>query len=210
MGSARGYSSLSVCLSVSHFIEIRSSGNYSIILTMSKRAYYLFDEHYFHVDIHTHNTVYSLRLIFQHLYFSVSVQMGSGNTLIFDKISCSLIFSIDSNFSSAIRIEHVLSLNVPYASDFVLLLLCYVHCVAEAVPINSESVTCSGKKSQILSIKHEIQPSVMSYSPTVLPIVNFMTSGGQTGSQLAVNQRSINGRSTVTKRSKCVRTRWLT
>ena len=108
-------------------------------------------------------TVYSL--IFRHPYFSASVQTGSGNTLIFDEISRSLIFSLDSNFSSAIRIGHVLFLNVPYASDFVLLSLCYVHRVAKAVPINCESVTCSAKKGQILAITQQIQPSIMSYSP---------------------------------------------
>ena len=63
-------------------------------------------------------TVYFL--IFRHPYFSASVQTGSGNTLIFDELSRTLIFSLDSDFSSAISIEHVLSLNVPYASDFVL------------------------------------------------------------------------------------------
>ena len=36
---------------------------------------------------------------------------------------------------------------------------------------------------------------------TVLPIVNFMTSGGQTGSQLAVNQWSINGHEAVKVRT---------
>ena len=70
-----------------------------------------------------------------------------------------------SNFSSAIRIEYVLSLNVSYASDFVLLSLCYVHHVAEAVPINSESGTISAKIGQILAIKQQIQSSIMSYSP---------------------------------------------
>ena len=70
-------------------------------------------------------TVYSL--IFRHPYFSASVQIGSGNTLIFDEISCSLIFSLGSNFSAAIGTENVLSLNVPYAAVFVILSLCYVY-----------------------------------------------------------------------------------
>ena len=76
-------------------------------------------------------------------YFLVYIQIGSGNTLIINKISHSLTFSLDCKFSSAIRIEHILSLNVSYASLFVLLLLCYIYCVAEVVPINSENVSCS-------------------------------------------------------------------
>ena len=60
------------------------------------------------------STVYSL--IFRHPYFSASIQIGSGNTPIFDDISHSLIFSLDSNFSSSRRIEPVLSLSVSYTS----------------------------------------------------------------------------------------------
>ena len=48
----------------------------------------------------------------------------------FDEISRTLIFSLGSNFLAAIRIEQVLSFIVPHASDFILLLLCYVHHVA--------------------------------------------------------------------------------
>ena len=105
--------------------------------------------------------IYRIFLSFRHPYFLASIQIGSGNTLIFDKISCSLIFSLDSIFLSAIRIEHVLSLNVPYASLFVLFSLCYFYCVAGAVPINSKNFTCSAKIGQILTLP----PLIMQYSP---------------------------------------------
>ena len=55
-------------------------------------------------------------------YFLASIQIGSGNSLVIDKIFLSLSFSLDSNFSSAIRIEHVLMCHMPLSLFFGVLL----------------------------------------------------------------------------------------
>ena len=88
---------------------------------------------------------------------------------VFDEISRSLIFSLGFDFSSAIRIEHVLSLNVLYTSDFVF----FCHFATFTVlqrqcQSAAKALPALQKTGQILAIKQQIQsltPSIMSYSP---------------------------------------------